>query len=87
MLVAEIIVWALLTYAAAGVLFAVYFALSGVTKLDDAAKGTGPGFRLIIFPGAAAFWPLLLFRLVKGTHRPAEKNAHRNAAGSGVEMR
>jgi hypothetical protein len=69
------------------VLFGAYCAAVGISRLDDAAKGTGPGFRLIIFPGTVAFWPLLLFRLVKGTHRPAEKNAHRNAARSGVEIR
>jgi hypothetical protein len=87
MIGAEIIVWTLIAYTAIGVLFGVYFAAAGISKLDDAAKGTGPGFRLIIFPGTVAFWPLLLFRLVKKTHRPVEKNAHRNAVRSGVEIR
>jgi hypothetical protein len=77
MIFAEIIVYAAFIYLAIGVLFAVWFAARGVTKLDDAAKETGFGFRFIIFSGAVAFWILLVRRLARGEKRPAEKNAHR----------
>ena len=77
MIFAEIIVDAAFIYLAAGVLFAVWFAARGVTKLDDAAKETSFGFRFIIFFGAVAFWALLAWRLFKGEKRPAEKTAHR----------
>ncbi|HVE56877.1 MAG TPA: hypothetical protein VNB22_08610 [Pyrinomonadaceae bacterium] len=77
MIFAEIIVYAVFIYLGLGVLFAVWFAASGVTKLDDSAKGTSFGFRLIIFFGAVAFWVLLLRRLAKGEKRPMEKTAHR----------
>ncbi len=77
MIFAEIIVYAAFVYLAIGFLFAVWFAASGVTKLDDSAKDTSLGFRLLIFFGALAFWILLARRVAKGEKRPAEKNAHR----------
>ncbi len=77
---AEIIVYFLEIYAAIGFIFAVWFVIFGVTRLDDAAKGTGFGFRLLIFAGVVAFWWLLLWRLSVGTKRPTENNAHRREA-------
>jgi hypothetical protein len=65
MLWAEIIVYSVFAYLAIGLLFAVWFVAFGVTKLDDSAKGTSFGFRLIIFFGAAAFWAFLAWRLLK----------------------
>jgi hypothetical protein len=80
MIYAEIIVYTAGIYLLLGVLFAVWFAARGVTKLDEAAKETGFGFRFIIFFGAAAFWILLARRLAKGEKRPSEKTAHRREA-------
>ena len=80
MIFAEIIVSAGFIYLAIGVLFAVWFVLFGITKLDDAAKDTGFPLRFIIFFGAVAFWVLLARRLAKGEKRPPEKNAHRRTA-------
>jgi hypothetical protein len=77
---AEIIVYFLEIYAAIGFIFAVWFVIFGVTRLDEAAKGTGFGFRLLIFGGVVAFWWLLLWRLLDGTKRPMENNAHRREA-------
>jgi hypothetical protein len=78
MMFAEIIVYAIGIYAALGVLFALYFVVFGISKLDEAAKGTGFFFRFLIFFGAAAFWTSLAGRLYFGeTTRPVEKNAHR----------
>ncbi len=80
MSVAEGIVFVFLTYGLAGLVFAVYFALSGVARVDDAAKGSGFGFRLLIIPASAALWPLLLARVLSGRKVPVETNAHRQAA-------
>jgi hypothetical protein len=77
MIFAEIIVYAAFVYLGLGALFALWFVAFGVTKLDDSATDTGAGFRFIIFFGAAAFWVLLAWRLLKGARRPEEKNAHR----------
>ncbi len=75
---AEIIVYTTLVYLGIGFLFAIWFVMSGVTKIDDSAKATGIGFRLLIFFGATAFWTLLMWRLLKGEKRPLEQNAHRD---------
>lgn len=77
MLWAEIIVYSTFVYLAIGVLFALWFIAFGITKLDDSAKGTSVGFRLLIFFGAIPFWILLAWRLFKGEKRPMEQNAHR----------
>lgn len=80
MLFAEVIVYFVLAYLAIGALVAPWFAVSGITRLDESAKGTSFGFRFLIFWGALAFWPLLLKRVLSGAKRPIEANAHREAA-------
>lgn len=68
-------------YGLLGVLFATWFAWSGVARLDPHARDAGWGFRLVIVPGATIFWPLLLWRLAIGvTMPPLERNAHRRLA-------
>jgi hypothetical protein len=69
-------VYALLTYAALGALFALAFVSVGVSKIDPEAQGTKLGFRLIITPGVIAFWPLLLKRLNGAMEPPLERNPH-----------
>jgi hypothetical protein len=70
-------------YVICGLLFAVPFLLIGVKKIDPHAVHGSWGFRLLIFPGAVAFWPLLLHRWTKGIYAPPEEcNAHRAAAGA-----
>lgn len=77
MLLAEIIVYSTFVYLAIGVLFALWFVVVGITKLDDSAKETSIGFRLLIFFGAIPFWILLAKRILKSEKRPMERNAHR----------
>lgn len=68
-------------YLAVGALFAVAFALRGCQRIDPAAATGTWGFRVLILPGAAALWPLLLRRWIAGGGPPPrERNAHRNAA-------
>lgn len=65
-------------YIGIGVLFALYFVLRGVNRIDPNAVDGTWGFRILIFPGAIAFWPLLVKRLVFGQPAPPiEKTAHR----------
>jgi len=73
----EIIVSAIGIYLAIGILFAVWFVIFGITKLDESAKSTGIGFRLIVFFGVAVFWVLLAKRLLFHEILPTENNAHR----------
>ena len=68
-------------YLAGGFLFAVPFVFIGVKKIDPHAAHGSWGFRLLIFPGTLAFWPLLLRRWLKGiSEPPEERNAHRDSA-------
>jgi uncharacterized membrane protein YphA (DoxX/SURF4 family) len=78
---AEWFVDLLAAYAVAGVLFAIAFVTAGVQRIDSQAKGSGAAFRALIFPGAAALWPLLLRRWCSGAADPVvESNPHRRAA-------
>jgi hypothetical protein len=68
-------------YVICGFLFAVLFVLLGVKKIDPHAAHASWGFRLLIIPGAVAFWPVLLRRWMKGVlEPPEERSAHRQAA-------
>jgi len=77
---AQALVMAFLGYAGVGLVFGVAFALFGAQRLDPAAAGGTWGFRVLLVPGAAALWPLLLTRWVRGSAKPVERNAHRDAA-------
>jgi hypothetical protein len=78
---ARLIVGLLATYAALGLLFAPFFVLRGVDRIDPSARGASWGFRLLIVPGVVALWPYLALRWLRGAHAPPEEvNAHRVAA-------
>jgi hypothetical protein len=67
----------LFLYAAVGFIFAFAFVTVGVKRLDPNANGSSLAFRLLIFPGSAAFWPLLLRRWLRGDKDvPDERNPH-----------
>jgi uncharacterized membrane protein YdfJ with MMPL/SSD domain len=75
---AKAIVYTLAVYASLGLVFAVPFVSLGVQRLDSEAQGSGIGFRLLILPGVAAFWPMFLYRWARGiVEPPIEKNPHR----------
>lgn len=76
-------IWFLIVgiYLSLGLLFAIFFVTKGVGKIDPTAKEGTIGFRLLIIPGAIAFWPLLAKRWWQGmTEPPEENNPHRLAA-------
>ena len=77
---AEVVVLLCAVYIACGLAFAPFFVWRGIGLIDPAAKATGLGFRLIILPGVAALWPVLLRRWLTGRQPPVERNAHRDAA-------
>jgi len=57
----QLLLIALAAYAALGLVFAGAFIARGVTAIDHNARTGAPlGFRLLILPGSAALWPLLL---------------------------
>jgi hypothetical protein len=60
---AETIVAVLGVYAAIGVAFALAFIVFGAGRIDPSARGMPVQARMIIFPGVAALWPLVLVKL------------------------
>jgi hypothetical protein len=81
LLAAEWFVDLLVTYAVCGAVFALAFVILGVQRIDSSAHGSGWGFRVLIFPGVAALWPLLLHRWYRGLPEPElERNPHRQSA-------
>ncbi len=68
-------------YLGIGLAFAAPFVAVGVGRIDPVARGAKIGFRLLILPGSALLWPLLLKRWLAGPWQPpAERNPHREAA-------
>lgn len=75
---AILFVHALYLYVSLGVSFAIAFVTIGVSGVDSQAIGSSLGFRILIFPGSVAFWPLLLRRWTgRKSEPPEERNPHR----------
>jgi hypothetical protein len=71
-------IYFLALYAGFGLAFAVPFVWFGIQRVDSEAQGAGVGFRLLILPGVAAFWPMFIYRWRGGViEPPTEKNPHR----------
>ena len=70
----------LYAYSFVGLIFAIAFLSFGVTRIDEEAKGSGIGFRLLIAPGVVIFWPSLIVRWLRHKEPPTERNAHRCSA-------
>jgi hypothetical protein len=62
---AQLLVDTLAAYGLAGTIFAAAFVTFGIQRVDPVAEHAPLGFRLIVMPGAAALWPLLLLRWVR----------------------
>jgi len=73
------IVVLLLVYLGLGVLFGLPFVLFGVNRIDTVARESKWGFRVMIFPGSVALWPVLMLRWLGSKPPPEERNAHRLA--------
>jgi hypothetical protein len=65
-MIAEAIVLLSAIYAAIGLVFAVTFVTIGMGRLDESAHGATLGVRLILIPGSAALWPILLRKWMRG---------------------
>jgi hypothetical protein len=75
---AKAFVYTLAVYAGLGLVFGVPFVWFGVQRVDSEAQGSGIGFRLLILPGVAAFWPMFLYRWRRRiVEPPIENNPHR----------
>lgn len=72
MLIATWIVNLILLYLLAGLIVASFYVWRGVGLVDPAARGTSPGFRLLIIPGCAALWPVVLMQWIRVEPLPPE---------------
>jgi len=64
----EIVGWVLVAsaiYAAIGLAVGAAFVAKGVGKVDPVAAHASIGFRLLILPGAAGLWPLMLAKWLR----------------------
>ena len=75
---AKVFVYAFEAYALVGLLFATLFVSLAVERLDSETRESSFAFRVLIVPGVAAFWPMLLARWIRGLQEPPiERNPHR----------
>ena len=79
--VASTIVVSVMAYLGVGLVFAVPFLARGAGAVDEDARAGSLGFRVMILPGVAALWPLLLRRWTGG--RRVRLTPHERAAEGG----
>ena len=78
---ANLAVWLFQAYVIVGVLAAIALEIWGLEWLDPAVDESSRGFRVLIFPGLVAFWPLFVKRWIGGSEEPPEEySAHRAAS-------
>ena len=66
-MIVDVILLIMGMYVVAGFCFALAFISRGVDKIDESARGSSIGFRLIILPGTLVFWPLLLAKWLQSS--------------------
>ena len=81
---ATAIVTTVTIYLAIGIVLAPAIAFLGVRSIDPAARDGTRGFQVLIMPGLAILWPLMVIRVLRGGPPPEEHNAHRDAARRGA---
>ena len=78
---AWILVYGVGAYCVVGMGVAAWIVLGRLDRLDPVAAHGTWGFRLLVLPGLAAFWPLMLRRCLTGAGvPPVEQTAHRRRA-------
>ena len=79
---AKLLLFGLLVYTCAGVVFAVFFLARGIGRIDPSAAAASLGFRILVTPGIVALWPILARAWLRGRSVPPQSyTAHDAAAG------
>lgn len=60
MVAAQVLITIAGVYALVGLVFALVFLPFGARRIDPAARGAAWGFYVLIFPGTAVLWPVVL---------------------------
>jgi hypothetical protein len=58
------ILYAVIGYLGAGLLFAIPFLIRGIGVIDEAAQASPWSFKLTLLPGCIVFWPILLKKYI-----------------------
>jgi hypothetical protein len=64
-------------YLAVGVVVALVSVFGMLARFDPAAASSTRGFRVMGLPGVAALWPVVLWKIVRGTARSPESTRER----------
>ena len=75
MLIAAWIVNLASLHLLAGLIVAILYVWRGVGTVDPAARGASIGFRLLILPGCAALWPMVLMHWIRAEPTPPSEGA------------
>jgi hypothetical protein len=65
MLIAYFLLYLFYGYLAAGLLFGLWFVFRGVGRVEDGMRAASWRMRLILLPGSAALWPLMVYKYLK----------------------
>lgn len=69
MTIAEPLLVLMLAYIGVGLAFAVHFVTRLAPRIDESAIGAPLGFKVLIFPGVVALWPVLAFKAARAKDR------------------
>jgi hypothetical protein len=65
----QVILFIAAAYAIVGLTVAAAFIAAGVSRVDPTARGASPWFRLVMLPGLAALWPVVIAWWVRAAGR------------------
>jgi hypothetical protein len=69
---ATVVLFVASMYLAAGLIVGIAFVTRGVGRIDTSAQDAPWSFRVMILPGAAALWPLVLRKWIRAARgRPS----------------
>ena len=74
-MIVEIIFIVVTIYLVCGLIFTIPFVIKGVSDIDEGARGSSSGFRIIIIPGTIVFWPFLLKKWIGIKSKSRDKTA------------
>jgi len=77
MMAAEIILLIAAMYVVTGCVCAALFMVWGLGVVDSSARGAPMLFKVFVFPGLVAFWPLMLRKLRVAKQSAASKSGDR----------
>ena len=61
----ELFLITLAVYLLIGVTFSIAFTLLGAKAIDQVAKTTSFGFKLLVLPASALLWPIMLAKWIR----------------------